>query len=101
MQNRTSCVRAVALLSSEIRVPSHAGIVGAVFKSNAVLHVPRPYDDPRFNKEPDRKSGFVTRNLLTVPMVDLNRTPLGVIQAVNNRSASGFLPEHEAMIQPL
>ncbi|MBC8108382.1 MAG: SpoIIE family protein phosphatase, partial [Anaerolineae bacterium] len=91
----------VALLSAEIRVPSHAGIVGTVFKSNSVLHVPRPYDDPRFNKEPDRRSGFVTRNLLTAPMVDLSRNAIGVIQAVNNRSADGFAPEHEAMIQLL
>src|SRR4051812_18586224 len=91
---------AVALQSGEIRVPSSAGIVGHVFKNNAVLHVQRPYDDPRFNAESDRRSGFVTRNLLTAPMVNLDRTPVGVIQAVNNRSG-GFTQMHEAVIQLL
>src|SRR6185295_8557459 len=35
----------IALQSQEIRVPSHAGIVGHAFKNNVVLHVPKPYDD--------------------------------------------------------
>ena len=91
----------VALMSGEIRVPSHAGIVGAIFQSNHALHVAHPYDDPRFNREPDQRSGFITRNLLGAPMVDLGRNAIGVIQAVNNRTESGFASEHEAMIQLL
>jgi phosphoserine phosphatase len=90
----------VALQSPEIRVPSGAGFVGHVFKQNKVTHVPRPYDDPRFNPEPDRRSGFVTRNLLTAPMVDLDRNPVGVIQAVNKTNAS-FEESDLAMIQLL
>src|SRR5688572_19368615 len=41
----------VALQTSEIRVPAGAGIVGATFMSNQVLHVPEPYSDARFNRE--------------------------------------------------
>ena len=74
----------VALKSErEIRVPCHAGIVGYAFSNNEIVLVPDPYADPRFNPEPDRKSGFVTRSLLCVPMQDLDGRPLGVIQAVN------------------
>lgn len=73
----------VALQSAEIRVPETAGIVGHVFTSNQLLHVPQPYDDPRFNPEPDKKTGFVTQNLLTAPMVGMDGQPVGVIQAVN------------------
>ncbi len=90
----------VALQSEPIRVPSGAGIVGHVFRTSSVLHVPRPYDDPRFNPEPDRRSGFVTRNLLTAPMVDVDRKPVGVIQAVNKATGS-FEPTDVAMIQLL
>ncbi len=75
----------IALGASEIRVPTTAGIVGAAFTSNEILLVPRPYEDPRFNREPDRKSGFVTRNILAAPMVNFDRKPLGVIQAINKR----------------
>jgi phosphoserine phosphatase len=78
----------VALQSQQIRVPSGAGIVGSVFKTNRLLHVPDPYNDARFNPEPDRRSGFITRNLLTAPMPDLDGRPVGVIQAVNKKDAA-------------
>lgn len=91
----------VALQSAaEIRVPSHAGIVGHVFKHNSVLHVPDPYHDTRFNPEPDRRTGFVTRNLLAAPMVDLERRPVGVIQAIN-KSTGAFEPTDSGLIQLL
>lgn len=73
----------VALQSAEIRVPATAGIVGQAFVSNSVVHVPKPYDEPRFNPAIDRQTGFVTRNLLTAPMVGIDQRPVGVIQAVN------------------
>lgn len=76
----------VALGSAEIRVPSTAGIVGHAFTHNEQIHVSDPYHDSRFNPEPDRRSGFVTRNLLTCPMIDLEGKPVGAIQAVNKRA---------------
>ena len=91
----------VALGSKEIRIPASAGIAGLVFKSNQLFHCRKPYEDPRFNPEPDKRSGFVTRNLLTAPMVDLNRNPVGVIQAVNKVSADGFSQADESLIQLL
>src|SRR4051794_22387286 len=90
----------VALQTSEIRVPDTAGIVGAAFTSNQVLHVPAPYDDPRFNREVDKKTGFVTRNILSGPMSDIARNPTGVLQAINKKSG-GFVDTDIALIQLL
>src|SRR6266550_2061145 len=90
----------VALQTSEIRVPSTAGIVGCAFTTNQVLHVPSPYDDPRFNREVDRKTGFLTRNILASPMMNIDRKPLGVIQAINKIGGS-FEPDDLALIQLL
>jgi phosphoserine phosphatase len=90
----------VALQSTPIRVPTGAGIVGHVFRSNHPLHVPRAYDNPRFHPDPDRRSGFVTRNLLTAPMLDMDGKPVGVIQAVN-KSVGDFDGSDEVMIQLL
>jgi phosphoserine phosphatase RsbU/P len=73
----------VALLAQEIRIPDDAGIAGHAFQQNELMHVSRPYEDRRFNPEPDRRTGFITRNLLTVPMLDINQRPVGVLQAVN------------------
>jgi len=73
----------VALGAKEIRVPSTAGIVGHVFQTNETLLVPEPYQDARFNREVDKRNGFITRNLLTVPVKNLERRQIGVLQAVN------------------
>ena len=75
----------VALGSGEIRVPSTAGIVGAAFTSNQVLHVPKPYNDPRFNPANDKRTGFITKSILGAPMEDSGDKPIGVIQAINKR----------------
>jgi serine phosphatase RsbU (regulator of sigma subunit) len=90
----------VALGSGEIRVPVTAGIVGHAFTENRILHVPSPYDDPRFNRDVDRRTGFVTRNLLAAPMADVNRKPLGVVQAINKKGGA-FNPADAALLQML
>lgn len=87
----------VALGSAEIRVPCAAGIVGAAFTGNTVVHVAEPYLDPRFNPEPDRRTGFLTRNLLSSPMSDLDGQPMGVIQAVNKRGSVFMESDHSLM----
>lgn len=90
----------VALKNPPIRVPAHVGIVGHAFKHGQVVQVPEPYLDPRFNPEPDRRTGFVTRNLLSAPMRDLDGKPLGVIQAIN-KTTGGFNDDDVALIQLL
>jgi sigma-B regulation protein RsbU (phosphoserine phosphatase) len=74
---------------SVIRVPAGAGIVGAAFRAAELLHVARPYEDSRFNRDVDRRTGFVTRNLLAAPMFDLTGRPVGVIQAINKSGDDG------------
>lgn len=91
----------VALQSEEIRLPDTTGIAGHVFVSNQPLHVPRAYDDPRFNRGSDQRSGFVTRNVLAVPMEDINQSPVGVIQAINKSDGGGFTDNDQAMLQLL
>jgi len=69
----------------QIRIPANAGIAGAVFASGEVLNIPDAYADPRFNQEIDRRSGFRTRNMLNVPVIDRTGERLGVLQVLNKR----------------
>ncbi|HSI33418.1 MAG TPA: GAF domain-containing SpoIIE family protein phosphatase [Tepidisphaeraceae bacterium] len=87
----------VAMGASEIRVPSTAGIVGSVFQAGALLNIPDAYADARFNRDVDKRTGFVTRNLLTAPMFDLKGRAIGVIQAVN-KTGGIFTAEDEESI---
>jgi phosphoserine phosphatase len=87
-----------------IRLPAGAGIVGAAFRAGEVLHVARPYEDPRFNRDVDRKTGFTTCNILAAPMLDLTGRPVGVIQAINKSGDgcdAGFTEGDVAMLQLL
>jgi len=73
---------------TEIRMPSRTGIAGAAFTSGEVLVVPDAYADARFNREVDRVSGYRTRNILAVPIIDKVGERLGVVQVLNKHGGA-------------
>ncbi len=60
-----------------------SGIVGDTYQKKEPQMVNSPYDDPRFLPNIDKKSGYVTKNILTVPIFDSKREVIGVIQLLN------------------
>lgn len=66
------------------------GIVGRVARSGEAANVLAPQLDPDFDDAFDRQSGFHTRNMLVVPIVDSKNKVMAVLQALNRRSAGGF-----------
>ena len=60
-----------------------SGIVGDTYQKKEPQIVNAPYDDPRFLPNIDKKSGYVTKNILTVPIFDSKREVIGVIQLLN------------------
>lgn len=69
----------------EIRVPLGVGIAGAVAQTGEIINIADAYADPRFNQEVDRRTGYTTRNLLTLPMKAERGRILGVFQILNKR----------------
>jgi adenylate cyclase len=67
----------------EIRIPSNAGIAGWAFTSGEVVNIPDAYADPRFNQAVDRATGFRTRNILAMPVVNKTARIVGVVQVLN------------------
>ena len=79
----------VAVGMDEIRVPKGKGIVGAVAESGETILIPDAYADPRFNPEVDQKSGFHTREILSLPLKDVEgKRVVGVLQALNKRDGT-------------
>ncbi len=68
-----------------MRFPADSGIVGDAFRRVAVVRVADAYEDARFNQAFDLRTGYRTRSLLCVPVVDRNGRCIGVIQAINKR----------------
>jgi len=69
----------------EIRLPNHMGIAGAVFKSGKTINIPYAYADLRFNPAFDKKTGYFTRSILCVPIVNKDGKTIGVTQVLNKR----------------
>ena len=76
-------VSRVAAGEGEIRSPADRGIAGATIRQGATLLVADAYADPRFNPDVDRKTGFRTRNILSVPLRDYHGGLVGVLQILN------------------
>ena len=74
---------AEGLKKNQIKVPKNKGVVGAVFMTGEKLKIDNAYQDMRFNKEIDRKTGYKTRNIMCYPLIDNDGDIFGVIQAIN------------------
>ena len=70
-------------MSQPVRIPADTGLVGACARTRAIINVPDCYDDPRFDPSTDRRTGYRTRCLLTLPLVDHKGVLVGVMQMLN------------------
>ncbi len=66
-----------------IRLPADQGIVGQCVQTREIINVPDCYADPRFNQDFDRQSGYRTRCMLTLPLIDHDGSLVGVLQLLN------------------
>jgi sigma-B regulation protein RsbU (phosphoserine phosphatase) len=68
---------------ARVRVPAGMGIVGTCARSRRLINVPDCYADPRFDSSMDLRSGYRTRCMLTMPLVDHKGVLVGVMQLLN------------------
>jgi adenylate cyclase len=82
----------------QIRLPNHLGIAGAVFSSGKTVNIPHAYADLRFNPAFDKKTGFFTRSILCVPVINKMGKTIGVTQVLNKRGGP-FTEEDESRLK--
>ena len=73
---------------SIIRFPNHLGIAGTVFTSAKPVNIPHAYADLRFNPSFDKQTGFFTRSILCMPVLNKEGKTIGVSQVLNKRGGS-------------
>ncbi len=66
-----------------IAIGLDAGIAGRTYQKKTYQLVNDPYSDKHFLAGIDKQSGFVTKNIITMPIIDSNRQVIGVIQLLN------------------
>ncbi len=69
----------------EIRILNTSGVAGHVFTTGQGAIVHDAYADPRFNRSVDERTGFVTRNILCVPIKTAKGLVVGVAQLLNKK----------------
>ena len=84
----------------EIRVPIGQGIAGTVAATGKVINIPDAYQDPRFDRAVDRKTGYATRTILCAPIRDAQGEVVGVAQVLN-KAGGAFTREDEELLQAL
>ena len=72
-----------------LTVPDSYGLVAETVRSGRVQRIDDVYADPRFNPAVDRQTGYRTRSLLTVPLVNSRREVIGAYQCINRLTEDG------------
>ncbi len=85
-------------------ISGYVATTGKTLNISDVYHIP-PTVEYRFNKEFDRRMGYRSKSMLTVPMRDHNDEIIGVLQLVNSLDLDGrvvpFRKEYETLILSL
>lgn len=88
-------------LEQPIRVKPGQGISGHVFRTRETVNIPDCYEDSRFDQTFDKQTGYRTRNLLTMPIVDFEDECMGVLQAINRKDHPHFSNIDEILLENL
>ena len=59
------------------------------------MNIHDAYEDPRFNPEIDKKTGYTTKSILCMPIVSKDGV-IGVVQMVNRLNGDHFTNEDES-----
>ena len=66
-----------------IRVPAGMGLVGSCARNRRLINVRDCYADARFDPTMDKRTGYRTRCMLTLPLIDHKDLLVGVMQVLN------------------
>jgi len=80
----------------EIRIPIGSGIAGAVAQSGKAINIADAYADSRFNPAIDKKTGFHSRSILSLPVKNQLGDVFAVAQLLNRKDGQPFDQDDEA-----
>ena len=84
----------------EIRFPMTLGLAGAVVTSEKTVNIRDVYEDNRFNRDFDNKTGYRTKSVLCMPIYSTAQKVIAVIQLINklDQSPVGFTHHDERLL---
>ena len=91
-------VAATVLEIAEIRLPMRRGVVGSVARTGRTLNVRDAYNDPRFDRTTDQRTGYRSKSMLTMAIREPDGAVRGVLQALNKAGAGLFTDDDELVM---
>lgn len=79
-----------AVGAGRITIPEGTGLVGKALAEKKAIVTNDPYNCPDFNSDVDRKTGYVTKSILVMPICDCKGEFIGAYQAINKLEGDGF-----------
>ncbi len=81
--------------TDRITIPETTGLVGKALMEKRVVITNDPYNDPNFNSAVDKKTGYVTKSILVMPVANINGEFIGAYQVINKMVGDGKFSEEE------
>ena len=89
--------------NGQIKIPFNYGIAGFVASTGKPLNILNAYKDERFNPAIDLKTGYKTKSILCLPILNENNECIAVAEAINKisdnedsqQNDTGFTKEDE------
>jgi len=91
----TSFEESIHSEETEIKIPFGKGIAGTVALTKQAINIKNAYEDPRFNKEIDARTGYRTQSLLCMPILNYDGELMGVAQIMNKTDGSPYSSQDE------
>lgn len=85
----------------EIRIPADKGIAGVTLHTEQILNIPDAYQDNRFERKSDEKLGYVSKTLLSAPVIGSDGKAFGVFQVVNKKNGKPFTESDVSLLKKL
>jgi len=99
MKHLVACP-ALGVEGGKLWISDNKGIVGDVVQTGKIIRVDEAYSDKRFDPSVDKSTGYKTRNLLCVPLVNASGQRIGAFELIN-RHDGPFTTEDEESLQQL
>ena len=81
--------------TDRITIPDTTGLVGKALSEGRVIVTNDPYNDPNFNSAVDKKTGYVTKSILVMPVANIKGEYIGAYQVINKLGEDGKFDEVE------
>ena len=86
-------------LKNAIDIPIDKGIAGQTVSENRVINIDDAYKCPQFDNTTDQETGYKTRSILSVPIVNNRGEVIGVTEMVNKLDLAPFTKWDAHLIQ--